>query len=354
MNKSKHFTSHKPLIINNGGVINRQSNIELLRIVAMSMILIHHFIVHVLYPDTTARMPGSFFFYYPFFICGVNLFFMISGYFGIKLSIKGILKIAMLLIVFRLANGGLMLLTGNPVPSNYLFKTFLLPLSKEYYWFIAVYLGLMITAPFLNKALQEMPLPKLRGAILLFTLFTIYSCWFGRNECNSSGYTYGQAIYIYCLARYIRRDDALRNKFKRATWLYLYIAILATSGVAFFFSGKFSTCGYNSPFTITASVCLFIFFTHLDFKNNIVNHLSAAALGCYLLQDGMFGNEFFYGWMRAHSPISVLILILTACFLLLWAVSYPLTLIANRISSAIAHRLPEKIAAFPESIQIRK
>ena len=64
----------------------RDSNMELLRILCMLLILIHHFIVHVLYPDLALR-DGVIDSYRiaclvinGFAYVGVNCFILISGY----------------------------------------------------------------------------------------------------------------------------------------------------------------------------------------------------------------------------------------------------------------------------------
>ena len=76
--------------------MQRESNIELLRIIVMLFILMHHLIVHALCPSvlsgkvelsaeyaTYSIMEG-------FFYVGVNVFLLISGYFGIRLRARRI------------------------------------------------------------------------------------------------------------------------------------------------------------------------------------------------------------------------------------------------------------------------
>lgn len=59
----------------------RNSNIELLRVTAMSLIILHHMMVHGLNPGVHsilyANLSSTI---YPVLEIGVNLFFMISGY----------------------------------------------------------------------------------------------------------------------------------------------------------------------------------------------------------------------------------------------------------------------------------
>ena len=66
-------------------VKQRDSNLELLRIVAMSMIVIYHIFVHGISPVYVGSHSILTVWYVPF-IFGVNLFILISGYYGIRLS----------------------------------------------------------------------------------------------------------------------------------------------------------------------------------------------------------------------------------------------------------------------------
>lgn len=78
---------------------DRQSNAELVRIIAMLMIVIHHFSYHCLYPNTKclgASMDWDELliqFGHCFVFIGVNLFILVSGFFGIKTKVKGFLRL---------------------------------------------------------------------------------------------------------------------------------------------------------------------------------------------------------------------------------------------------------------------
>lgn len=81
------------------------SNIGLLRVTAMSLIILHHMMVHGLNPGVHsilyANLSSTI---YPVLEIGVNLFFIISGYFGVKLSLQSILKLAFIIFLFTIVN----------------------------------------------------------------------------------------------------------------------------------------------------------------------------------------------------------------------------------------------------------
>ena len=75
--------------------LGRDSNIELLRLVCMLFILLHHFIVHgsefVTAPSVWLTIMNS------FLVIAVDCFVLISGYFGIKAKWKGFIHLLSLI-----------------------------------------------------------------------------------------------------------------------------------------------------------------------------------------------------------------------------------------------------------------
>ena len=127
----------------------RQSNMELLRIVAMFMILVYHTVYYVFY-DYRGESP-VFASLMTILHIGVPLFVLISGYFGIKPSIKGFLKLYMILLFYNLSLYGVRLIIGD-VPFSYKeFVRLCFPFSiGGRWWFFKVYLMLYLVSPILN------------------------------------------------------------------------------------------------------------------------------------------------------------------------------------------------------------
>lgn len=78
--------------VNNRGVKKRDSNIESLRLVCMMLIVVHHRLVYGLYDvpfvlegqGDCSSLSGSAIILNSFCYIGVNVFILISGYYGIK------------------------------------------------------------------------------------------------------------------------------------------------------------------------------------------------------------------------------------------------------------------------------
>jgi peptidoglycan/LPS O-acetylase OafA/YrhL len=307
--------------------------------VAMSQILIVHFIGHTLW-DTIPLSLSKILQY--FVNNGVNLFFMISGWCMIKHPIKGIVKLIVTVFLFSIINVALCIGTGIKVePYLVIIKT-VFPITTSAYWFIKPYLLLLILSPIINKGLNNIDLKSLRLVIALFSVFTVYSCGIAHNICNSNGYTFGQGLYMYCLATYLRRDNILYKNL-RSYWLIAGFVFLAMASGIFAITSNLAEehLYYNSLPNILSTTFLFLFLIRFKFQNKIVNRLGSASFGCYLLQDGDFGNYYFYGimhdWSQSYLKMQW-IGIYTAIFVAIWVASLLLSPIINRFANFIASK----------------
>lgn len=283
----------------------RHSNMEMLRIVAMSFIMLHHFWCHgMLYKQFTFPayeiLEG-------FSMGGVDLFIMISGFFGIKLSWKSVVGLALTVAFFFLVNIGVAsAIFDNVNPALRLTEFAKAPLSNSGYWFIATYFILMLVSPVVNRGIRSFTLPQLRAVILILSAVEFYSMAVIGNRVDIMGTGIFTFIYLYMLGYYLRQETALQ---KIPTWVFptasivlalisigIELAILDTPTLKqsmrqFFFK-------QSNPLTIFSKAAILCWFTRLTFQSRWVNSLATAAFGVYLLQDGI-GGEYLYNWQRA-------------------------------------------------------
>lgn len=340
-----------PLIANiqRGNKIMRQSNMELLRIVAMSMIVIGHFLLHGI---TKKQMsPIIYDFITTYCGIGVNLFFLISGYFRIKASLKGIFKLIYTIFVFDCINILLLVAVGEAVSLSEWLNTVFFPISKSRYWFIQVYLLLIICAPLINIGLDKLPLNKLRIIMLVFSLLTIYSCGLGHNLSNRNGYTFLQGVYMYCLAAYLKRDNYLMEHLNGIKCLISAFLLLTLGAIILDLTNIYSSTSYNSLINIASAALVFIYFSKLELKSRAINAIAVGALGCYLLQDGIFGLRYLYGLIHEiYHQESILYSIgyLTAMFIVFWICSIPISNIINKTFSKFINPICGKLTKYIE------
>lgn len=77
----------------------RESSFELLRIIAQFMIIFYHILYFAVYP--ASGMPFYKAIWFPLHI-GVPLFVFISGYFGIRPTVKGFIKLAGIVLILSI------------------------------------------------------------------------------------------------------------------------------------------------------------------------------------------------------------------------------------------------------------
>ncbi|MBF0778899.1 acyltransferase family protein [Streptococcus cuniculi] len=134
----------------------RQSNIELLRIVAMLGIIASHFSVfgHFDFPINTISMNRLWIQFLPLAgNIGVNIFVLISGYFLIHkttLEWRKVLAIWLQLSTYSLPFFLLGIAIGPAKFDVHWAFTYIVPILYRKWWFISCYIVLLILSPYIN------------------------------------------------------------------------------------------------------------------------------------------------------------------------------------------------------------
>lgn len=270
----------------------RQTNMELLRILAMLLVLGVHANFYALGTPTAATIAVN-----PIasatriVLCVtccmcVNIFILISGWFSIKPSLRGFSKFVFQCLFFSIGIYTFMLLTGKAHLS-------LLDIGRCFYfttwdWFVKAYIGLYIIAPALNAMVEKVSKKQLEYFLISFYLFqTLYS-FRGSAPFIESGYSTFSFIGLYIIGRYLSKYGfpSISNKKLVAT---VIVPILLTSAVYFFDAGRdaFMFSGiclsYANPIMIAAASALTLLFGRLKVGYNcFVNFISASAFAAYL------------------------------------------------------------------------
>ena len=134
---------------------SRELGIEILRILAMFLIVCQHFINH----GGFLKNAGDYTFFLNLtnvlFSPAVNVFVLISGYFSInsKFKIKKCLSLWLQVFFFSI----LMLLISSlfdvSISDNYVYQS-LTPVISKIYWFFSAYILLYLTTPYLVAMLN--------------------------------------------------------------------------------------------------------------------------------------------------------------------------------------------------------
>ena len=304
---------------------NRNSNIELLRIVCMLMVVVLHFnnngantgIVNM--PELlTVRLTWGFL-VESFCIVAVNCFVLISGYFAIKLKWRSMLKFYLQCFFIGLFSylayvgicGGF---------SWQVLAELLLAFTHNGWWFVVSYVGLMLLSPLLNKAVDGMTCKQLLHSVLLFSMVILYLGWYQKVEPTNSGCSLISFVWIYLIGRYIGKHMTL-DYIRSYRWIWLggyLLSCLSLFGLIMFryhFSIEMHyPLDYNNPLVVIAAIMLLLFFLSWSFQSKAINWMASSVFAAYLLQESCYlGHEWLYPQMRemfAYIPDSWRILML--------------------------------------------
>lgn len=274
----------------------------------------------------------------PFFYAGVNIFFLISGYFLIKLSVKSLTKYV-LMVGFFVFTGYLLTtyITNESIPL--LSRRLRFPVSWSGNWFLAVYLGLMIISPILNSGLKSMSDKSLLKAMAVYTMFTAYSCFIGGNMVNPDGYNFGHGVYLYCLGYFISRNAHFLSKFSSKTYLTLAFSTIIVMSVLCVCLKQTMYMQYTSPLMIAVAAMMLIGFSRINFSSKFVNSIAAASVGVYIVHDGYFGHHYLYNWLNGVWYSSQIIVyrisIFAMVFIAYWIVAWVMMNIFNKVFSSV-------------------
>lgn len=302
---------------------NRLSNFELLRIVAMFMIVSCHLISHgvqqrslsVAYETYHAgtlvnRIFSSFLL--PGGDVGVAIFFMITGYFQINKDYPNLKKMFLQCCYYGWFTIVLLLLAkllgfvSELNVSDYrslIINTFF-PLSNGIWWFATAYIFVMIASPMINRIAKEINLiQKKRFVVALIALWIILMV-----VPSASGTRYGtlyRGFFFYIIGAIIRLKSnyiGKKRNGRRICMLFYLLAWIATAWINFavqeynlLYPGLLSLFGYSVVVLICA-LFLFMFFEQIKMKYNpIVNQIASTTFGIYLIHDSLVGRNLIWG-----------------------------------------------------------
>lgn len=297
--------------------MKRRSNIEILRIIAMFMIVLHHFMIHGVLRNAYTGSPlnvsmtkiiadlcesgGK---------LGVDIFLMISGYFLIKSTPK-IKKIWTLLaqvwfysLIFFILN---LFLHIVPIDKGLIISS-IFPFSYETYWFVTVYVIIYLFSPYLNDYLLSINKEKFRKLLFLMILITIVIPTVLPRSIKMTSPLF-VCFTFYTTGAYIRLfvNDNINNK-KRGKLLSLvmFLACLCTV-IGFNIVGKMTGLSVLSTnatyFTVNGSsvviyllaMGLLLWFRGLKTKNyRWINLISGATFGVYLIHDNPVARQWLW------------------------------------------------------------
>ena len=285
----------------------RDSNMELLRIVAMLLILVVHANFRALpKPDAVsiAANPSSAFLQFlveGFSIVGVNVFVMLSGWYGIRPRLMRFAELVFQLLFFGLLCAGVEYAIIGQMPEDSL--PIILIVDQRAYWFVKVYIALYIFAPVLNSFVEHATRRQYEQTLLaLFAFMFIFGWLFKSTSWLLEGYSLPWFACLYLLSRYMRVHRPLFTQFSRLTDLFIYLGTVAFLTIALFVLRQHNLGGmlyfYTSPFVVLGAMYLLLFFSKVSLHSSLVNWVAASALAIYLTHSSCFLGKYYDGFIR--------------------------------------------------------
>ena len=286
---------HTPEIQMGGG----DSSIELLRIIAMFMILIHHFIVHNGYDVLKLPLgPERIFFQLAMAgggKVGVVIFFSISAWFfldreqTIKSNLKRVWIMERELLFWSLALMMFYLVFDRADLGTKLMVRSLVPLSTGIWWYATACAIFLMLLPFLSKGLKvlgrEYHLALAATVLVIWGLTSFIPGMIGIND-GFFGFIY-LFILISAYKWYMKPFTTRQVWLMIGTglgFLLLYTCASITLSLLGHDTGIYITGSWKLP-VIMIGFSMFLLFDRVTFHNRTINRIAQSAFAVYLITD---------------------------------------------------------------------
>lgn len=348
----------------------RNSVIELLRILCILMVIAGHYYTHgiayrmvpYVYETYSLRILAMQLISFGADIAN-DLFIIVTGYYMVNSAIKGkrifklfaqMLFYAWLIVcVFHIT--GIHPLVGEPL------KKALLPFWSGENWFVTCYLLLCLFIPFLNPFLKTLEQKQFIKLLVLLFIIHFVTPLFGTKSFWSVKHGLEQFIILYFIGAFIRlhgfKTKFLQNKWCQRGILFilalLWFLIGAGTGIIGLTYMNADIIGnvtkYFPVFSVLIASSLFVVALGIKpFYSKIINVLSGSVLGIYLIHDNSLVREHIwrsvspnYDYIHTNSiflhmaekTIQVFLICLLIDQCRIWLLEYPLEKLVKKFKS---------------------
>lgn len=299
----------------------RQSNLELLRILAMLMIVTLHFFEGHRIPPSNTSNEAIYFCYESLAICGVNLFVFLTGYFSVhqdKIKIRKIVHLLIDVAFWCFISFMLSVAAGDRTFSLKELIRAMFPIIFGGRWFVKAYILLMLLVPFINIVLRIIDKKSYQVLLAIqLLLFSVWPSFLPNPPFDDYGYSFVHFITLYLIAGYMR----LHVERYPAKWICIcgYLASFAIVLLTKVMNWGYEWA-YNYPFVIAEAIFLFMFFKQISLNSSLINQLASCAFGVYLIHTSSFFSGVGYdlllhGSTAANGPVWMYIITVPLCSL---------------------------------------
>lgn len=281
-------------------VKQRNSNLELYRIIVMMLIVAHHYVVNSGLMDVMEEDPFSWksLFLYWFGMwgkTGINCFVLITGYFMCQshITVRKFLKLLLQIIFYNIVIYAVFILSGyEEIGLKGLLKLF--PVTSVSNGFTSCFLLFYLCIPFLNVLIGN--LTKRQHQLLLALSLFIYTILGSVPKLHVEMNYVSWFCVLYFIASYIR-FYGLFPQFSYRAWgklslvsvtlsmasvvvcLWVGYNMLNNSNLVYYF-----VADSNKVMAVVTAVCAFMYFKDLPMRYNpFINAVGASTFGVLLI-----------------------------------------------------------------------
>lgn len=303
--------------------MRRQANFEVLRVLAMAMIVAMHFMlkggIAVPMSDDGSLVNHIAWIIEAFCIVAANCYVLIGGYFMIEVEwkLKKLIALVMQVLFYSLLVPLACLLLGiGDVAqwSVYEWVFAILPLQMDHYWFATSYVLLFMLVPVLAPGIKQLSQKQLQITIGVLLLYYCVIKSFSPILLSTDNYGYdlGWFICLFLIAAYIRLYGIPFFKgVKKSFGIYMIscAGIFGVSALAGYICRKTGALKYymdmpycyNYFLTLIGSVALFYVFKQWKIKEGVVSALicriAPYTFGVYLLHENIAIRNLWPAWL---------------------------------------------------------
>lgn len=317
----------------------RMANMELLRIVAMMMVVLLHYLSKgaFLSPLTGEMQTNGYVAWLmeAFAIVAVNVYMLLSGYFLVESGFRpGRLVELVCQVLFYTVMVPVVLVVCGILPVGditvYQILQYVFPTQMLHYWFVSAYILMYLFVPILSagaKALSQKQL-QITIALLIAVLAVSKSLIPVKLELDNLGYDAIWFMCVFLVAAYIRLYGIpFFDRMSKGIICYVCAALAIFAGAlgvrALYLKtgslGDFiqATYSYNHIFVLFASVALFYAFYYLQISEEskfgkFVCKISPHTFGVYLLHEQVEVRWLWPTWLGADPGETVGMMIFRA------------------------------------------
>lgn len=276
------FAGNFGLGITGGTAKVRYTSLDLLRVIAVILVMLFHYIINIGYygwnADSMSFVAVSFLRWFASTCC--PLFMLLTGYFAINKQVelkswKAVPSFLFSYFILSIMHVCYLRYVGATVDLSYVKQL----VNMNAFWYVNMHFGLMLIAPFCNVAWDNLTCRYKQ--ILIFVLFVLSS--FGTiTDGFFTQYWYGlYPLLYYFIGGYIRQYNIKANRPFAVGSIFVIIALqtiytyFVAEGSVFDWGVNYGgySSGYNATPTVIVASLVMIVVKDITIENKYVNYI---------------------------------------------------------------------------------